>query len=252
VAVVVFLLLANWLSLVIEKQLKSRQTMTIRMRIAVSKTIRVILLTLAFVVALDTMGIDLTALTVMGGALGVGIGFGLQRIASNFISGFILLYDRSIRPGDVITIGDKFGWIQELKARYIVIRDRDGVDTLVPNENLITSQVVNWSYNDKNVRQKLPVTISYADDPEKVIHDIIEVANSFDRVLKDPGAVCRLMEFGDHGIKLELRYWIQDPEEGVNNIKSDISLGIWKMFQETGVTIPFPQQDVYVKKLPER
>jgi len=243
-----FLLLANWVSILLERQLVQRSTMTERIRLAISKSLRVVLITLAIIIALDTIGIDITALTILGGALGVGIGFGLQRIASNFISGFIILFDRSIRPGDVITIGERFGWIQELRARYVVIRDRDGVETLIPNETLITSQVINWSYSDQHVRQKLTLLISYKDDPEHAMQIMVDCANQFSRILKSPKAGCRLMEFTDNGMKMQLRYWIADPKNGVSNIRSLISVSIWKRFKEDGITIPFPQHDVYIKE----
>ena len=181
------------------------------------------------------------------GALGVGLGFGLQRIASNFISGFILIFDRSIRPGDVVSIGDKFGWVQELRARYIVVKDRDGVETLIPNENLVTSEVINWSYSDPNVRLKIPVQISYGDDPERAMEIMLEAARNTPRVLKDPPPVARLMAFGDNGIALELRLWINDPQNGISNVRSDVNLGIWRGFREAGITIPFPQRDLHLK-----
>ena len=173
----------------------------------------------------------------------------MQRIASNFISGFILIFDRSIRPGDVISVGDKFGWVQELRARYIVVRDRDGVETLIPNENLVTTDVINWSYTDRSVRLKVPVQISYSDDPEQAMALMLEAARATPRVMQDPPPVCRLMEFADNGIALEARVWILDPENGVSNVRSDVNLGIWKRFNEAGITIPFPQRDVYIKHL---
>ena len=180
----------------------------------------------------------------------VGLGFGLQRIASNFISGFILVFDRSIRPGDVISINDKFGWVQELRARYIVVRDRDGVETLIPNENLITTEVINWSYSDKQVRIKLPVQISYEDDPEAAMDILARAAQGSARVLQNPPPAPRLLGFGDSGIDLELRVWIRDPQQGVNNVRSELNIAIWKGFKAAGITIPYPQQDLYVKELP--
>ena len=233
-----------------ERRVRSSKHLNASLKVVLAKFLKFFLIALAILVALDAVGIDLTALTVFGGALGVGLGFGLQRITSNFISGFILLFDRSIKPGDVISIGDKFGWVQELRARYIVVMDRDGVETLIPNENLVTSDVINWSYTTPNVRLKLPVSISYGDDPELAIKLRIEAALQHPRVLKEPTSVGRLMEFGDNGIGLELRIWINDPEKGVNNIRSDINLTIWKAFKNNNVTIPFPQRDVYVKTLP--
>ena len=238
--------LAMWLSAVIERRMHKTSYLSPSMRVGLSKFSKFFLIGLSFFIALDAVGIDLTALTVFGGALGVG----LQRIASNFISGFLLLFDRSIKPGDVISIGNKFGWVEALRARYIVVRDRDGVDTLIPNENLITSEVINWSYSDRNVRLKMPVSISYGDDPNQAIALMIEAARQHPRVLSNPEPVGRLMEFGDNGIALELRIWINDPEKGVNNVRSDINLAIWRAFKDNHVTIPFPQRDVHVKHLP--
>jgi small-conductance mechanosensitive channel len=196
---------------------------------------------------LNAVGIDLAALTVFGGALGIGLGFGLQRIAANFISGFILVGDRSIRQGDVITIGERFGVVKELRARYMVVRDRDGVDTLIPNENVISAEVVNWSYGDRSVRLKLQVQISYQDDPRKALALLEQAAAGHPRVLADPAPASRVMAFEDNGIALELRFWIQDPEAGVNNVRSDLHLAVWDLFHEAGITIPYPQRDVHMK-----
>jgi small-conductance mechanosensitive channel len=210
------------------------------------KFAKVVLYTVALLIALDTVGIDLTTLAVFGGALGVGLGFGLQRVTSNFISGFILLFDRSIKPGDVISVGTRYGWVVALHARYVVVRDRDGVETLIPNENLITSEVTNWSYSDRHVRIKIKVQISYNDDPEKAMQLITDAALVSDRILKNPAPQARLIEFGDNGINLELRLWLDDPEEGVGSVKSDVNLAIWRSFKENGITIPFPQRDVHM------
>ena len=243
VSIAVFLILASWLSRTLERRVMSSRHLGISMRMALSKTIKIILLSLAVLIALNSVGVDLTALTVFGGALGVGLGLGLQRITSNFISGMILLYDRSIRPGDVITIGDRFGWVQELRARYIVVRDRDGVETLIPNENLITSEVISWSHSDKAVRVKIKVQISYQDDPEKAMQ-VLEDACKHPRVLSEPPVTVRLMDFGDNGINLQARVWINDPEAGVNSVRSDINLAVWKGFKAAEITIPYPQRDV--------
>ncbi len=241
---------AMWLSNYAERRVRSSKHLNASLQVVLAKFLKFFLIALAILVALDAVGIDLTALTVFGGALGVGLGFGLQRITSNFISGFILLFDRSIKPGDVISIGDKFGWVQELRARYIVVMDRDGVETLIPNENLVTSDVINWSYSNPNVRLKIPVSISYGDDPEKALALLNEAAQNCERVLTDPPPVARLMEFGDNGINLELRIWINDPQNGLSNVRSDLNLAIWRLFKQAGITIPFPQRDVYVKTLP--
>lgn len=242
-----YLLLAFWISGVVEQRMRASKHINASMRVGLSKVIKFGLVTLAILVALTEAGLNLASLTVLGGAIGIGIGFGLQKIVSNFISGFILLGDRSIRPGDVITVGENYGWVKELRARYIVVRNRDGVETLIPNENLVTTDVINWSYSDRRVRVRIPVQISYDDDPEKAMAIMLEAGKAHPRALKDPEPVVRLMEFADSGIALELRVWMIDPQEGVGNIKSDINLAIWQGFKEAGITIPFPQRDVNLR-----
>jgi small-conductance mechanosensitive channel len=246
-ALVLLWIMALWMARLIENRINRAGYINPSMQVALIKLSKFILLLVAFLLALNMVGIDLTALAVFGGAVGVGLGFGLQRIASNFISGFIVLFDRSIRPGDVITIDDKFGWVQELHARYIVVMDRDGVERLIPNENLITNEVINWSYTDHNVRLKIPVSISYADDPEQALALLMEAAKANSRVLAEPAPATRLMAFGDNGIELELRVWIQDPQAGLANVRSDINLAIWRAFKAAGITIPYPQRDLHIR-----
>ena len=246
-AVALLWLLALWLGRVVEHRISRAVFVNPAMQVALVKLVKFVLLVLAFLVALDAVGIDLTALTVFGGALGVGLGFGLQRIASNFISGFIVLFDRSIRPGDVITIGDKLGWVQELRARYVVVMDRDGVERLIPNESLITNEVINWSYSDRNVRLKIPVSISYDNDPEQALALLEDAARANPRVLAEPAPTTRLMGFGDSGIELELRVWIRDPEAGMASVRSDINLAIWRAFKAAGIVIPYPQRDLHIR-----
>lgn len=245
-AIAVFMVVAGWISRYIEQRAKRSEYLSVSMQVGLSKLSKVFLYTIAILIALNSVGINLTTLTVFGGALGVGLGFGLQRIASNFISGFILLFDRSIKLGDVITVGQRFGWVVGMHARYIVVRDRDGVETLIPNENLITTDVVNWSYSDKHVRVKVPVQISYADDPEQAMGLMVAACDVSDRVLAEPPPQARMLEFGESGINLELRLWLEDPEEGVGSVKSDINLAIWKAFKQHNITIPFPQRDVHL------
>lgn len=246
-AIALMWVLALWLARLIEHRINRAAYVNPGMQVALIKISKFALLVVAFLLALDTVGIDLGALAVFGGALGVGLGFGLQRIASNFISGFIVLFDRSIRPGDVITIGDKFGWVQELRARYVVVKDRDGVERLIPNEMLITNEVINWSYSDRNVRLKIPVSISYDNDPEQALALLAEAAMANPRVLADPAPTARLMAFGDSGIELELRVWIQDPEAGLGSVRSDVNLAIWRAFKTAGIVIPYPQRDLHIR-----
>lgn len=243
----VFLMVGGCLGSIATRGLMSSTNLSIGLRVGIAKFVRLFLLLLAGLIGLSAVGIDLAALTVFGGALGIGLGFGLQRIAANFVSGFILVGDRSIRQGDVITIGDRFGVVKELRARYMVVRDRDGVDTLIPNENVISAEVVNWSYSDRAVRIKLGVQISYDDNPRQALALLEKAAAGHPRVLKDPPPASRVMGFEDNGVALELRFWINDPEDGVNNVRSDLHLAVWDLFKEAGITIPYPQRDVHMK-----
>ncbi len=248
VTLVVFMIIAGYLGTLATRGIMASSQISIGLRVGIAKFVRLFLILIASLLALNTVGVDLAALTVFGGALGIGLGFGLQRIAANFVSGFILVGDRSIRQGDVITIGDRFGVVKDLRARYIVVQDRDGVDTLIPNENVISSEVINWSYANRAIRLKLPVQISYQDNPRKALQLLLEAASHHPRVQKKPAPASRVMSFGDSGIDLELRFWILDPEDGVNNVRSDLYLEIWDLFEEHGVTIPFPQRDLHLKE----
>jgi small-conductance mechanosensitive channel len=246
-----FIILAVWLSRWLEKRLMTLQGIAPNMRIGLAKFTQAFLVGLSILVGLNAAGLDLTTLNVLTGAIGIGLGFGLQSITANFVSGFALLMDRSIKPGDVIsftgttgTSTEGFGWVQQLRGRYVVVRDRDGVETLVPNQNLITNPVINWSYTDPRVRLKLPVRISYKDDPELALKALIEATEGHRRILREPPPVARLMSFGDHGIELELRFWIADPQEGVNNVRSDVNRSIWRLFKQHGFTIPVAQRAV--------
>ena len=245
-SVLIFIVSANWLARTIERRAIRSTYMSPSMRVGLTKISKFMLYAIAILFALKSVGIDLTTFAVFSGAIGVGIGFGLQKVFSNFISGFILLFDRSIKPGDVITVGTRFGWVQALHARYVVVRDRDGVETLIPNENLITSEVTNWSYTDRSIRIRIPVQISYNDDPEQAMKIMVECAELQPRVLLDPAPVSRLMAFGDNGIDLEVRIWLLDPEAGIGSVRSDINLAIWQRFKEEGITIPFPQRDIHM------
>jgi len=239
--------LAVWLSRLISLKLQRIPSLSPSMRIGFGKFSKFILITLAFLLTLNAVGINLSSLAIFGGALGVGLGFGLQKITANFISGFILVLDRSIKPGDVISVGDQFGWVEEMNSRYVVVRNREGVDTLIPNENLITSEVINWSYADRNVRVIIKVQISYDDDPEQAMELILQCAHASPRVIAEPKPAVRLMEFADSGIELQLRVWIADPEKGTGAVKSEINLAIWRAFKQAGITIPYPQRDVHLK-----
>ncbi len=246
-----FVLVAAWISRWVERRLKKLGNLAPSTRIGIAKFANAFLIALSILMGLNAAGVDLTALTVLTGAIGLGLGFGLQSIAANFVSGFVLLMDRSIKPGDVISLSgqsgtstENFGWVQELRGRYVVVRDRDGVEMLVPNQQLISNAVINWSYTDPRIRLKLPIRVSYGDDPEVALQILLAACEGQRRVLRDPLPVSRLMHFGDSGIELELRFWISDPQDGVNNVRSDVNRAIWRLFQEHRITIPVAQHEV--------
>lgn len=246
-SIALLILVALWLSNAIQSLISRSQALDENLKIAITKLAKFLLLALAILTAMVTAGIDLTALAVFGGALGVGLGLGLQRIVSNFVSGIILSFEGSVQPGNVITVGQTFGVVKELHARHIVVRNRDGMDILIPNESLITADIINWSYGDRDVRFRLPVQISYNDDPELALTILEKAALDTQRVLHEPPPAARLMGFGESGIDLELRLWINDPENGVNSVRSDVYRLIWREFRAAGITIPFPQRDVHLK-----
>jgi small-conductance mechanosensitive channel len=259
VTVSFFVLAAMWVSRWLERHVLKLDALPPTMRIGIAKFTQAFLVALAVLVGLNAAGLDLTTLNVLTGAIGIGLGFGLQSIAANFVSGFVLLMDRSIKPGDVIsftglpgTATEGFGWVEELRGRYVVVRDRDGVSTLVPNQNLITNPVINWSYSDPRVRLKLPVRVSYQSDPELAMQLMLQATTGHPRVITDPAPVARLMSFGDHGIDLELRFWIPDPQEGVNNVRSDVNRAIWRLFKQHGIVIPVAQREVKLEMVSSR
>jgi small-conductance mechanosensitive channel len=245
------ILFALWVSLavarVVEHQVCRIPRMSGSLKVLISKVARILILIVAGMIALDAMNIDLSALTVMSGAIGLGLGFGLQKVVSNFISGIILLTDNSIKPGDVIEIEGTYGWINNLRARYASVITRDGTEHLIPNEDLITQKVTNWSFTDNLVRQRIPIGVSYGADPHECIRIVLEAAGSIDRVLKEPQPACNLIGFGDSSVDLELRIWIADPANGIGNVKSAVLLAIWDAFKANNIEIPFPQRDLHIR-----
>jgi small-conductance mechanosensitive channel len=253
VVVTAFVIVASLIARALERHVMRLDQLAVSTRVGVSKFANFLLVGLGILLGINAAGVDVTTLNVLTGAIGLGLGFGLQSVASNFVSGFVLLMDKSIKPGDVISFTGhagastgNFGWVQELRGRYVVVRDRDGVDTLVPNQNLITSPFINWSYSDQRVRLKLPVTVSYDDDPEVALQLLVQATENHPRILRDPPPVSRLISFEDNGMRLEIRFWIADPVNGVNNVRSDVNRAIWRIFRHHGVTIPVPQQDTRV------
>ncbi len=245
-AIIVF-----WVSFGLSKFAESRIQKTVAftpsVQVLLAKLVRVGLIAIAIMIVLSNSGINITAFAVFSGALGVGIGFGLQKVVSNLISGVILLLDRSIKPGDVIEVGDSYGRVHAMGARYASVITRDASEYLIPNEDLITQQVINWSYSSKNIRLKAPLGVSYGSDVPKVIELVEQVARGVTRVLSEPAPKCLMKGFGDNSIDLELRFWIADPEHGCANITSAVLVEIWKAFKENDVDIPFPQRDIRVQ-----
>jgi small-conductance mechanosensitive channel len=247
VLLVVLMWGANALSRLLEHRVRGVPALSPSAKVLIGKTARIMLFVLAFLITLNSVGIDLTALAVFTGAIGLGLGFGLQKVVSNLISGIILLLDRSVKPGDVIAIGQTYGWINALGARYVSVITRDGIEHLIPNEHLISTPVENWSYTDRRVRQKLPIGVSYESDLRKAIELVLKAADEFERILKDPAPNCLVKGFGESQVDLELRVWIEDAEKGLSNFKSEVYLRIWDLFHEHGVVFPFPQRDLHIK-----
>lgn len=234
----------------LEQGLQRMPTLTPSAQVLLSKLAKILFVTFAVLAAFTAMGVDLTALAVIGGAVGLGIGFGLQKVVSNLISGVILLLDRSIKPGDVIEVGSTYGWINKLAARYTSVITRDGREHLVPNEDMITQPVINWTYSSTKVRQRIPVGVSYKCDLKKAMDLTVEAALETARVLKEPEPKCLVRGFGDSAVNLELRLWIADPHNGVANVASDVLLKIWDKFHEHDIEIPFPQRDLHLISAP--
>ncbi len=241
-----------WIALKVGNFLDNRiqqvDELTPSLRVLLGKILRIALVVLAVTIAMQSVGINLTALTVLSGAVGVGIGFGLQKVVSNFISGMIILLDESIKPGDTITLGETFGWIRELRARFVSVVTRDGREYLIPNEDFITTQVINWSFSDKYVRLDVPFGVAYDSDPHEVVDIAIGAAASVDRVVASyRPPVCWMTEFGDSSINFLLRFWIEDPQQGLTNIRGKVMMALWDAFKENGISIPFPHREVIMK-----
>ncbi|THH36197.1 mechanosensitive ion channel [Aliishimia ponticola] len=238
------LALARFVTQSTSSRVQANEEISPSMRVLIVKVVQVVFYALAFFIGVRAIGIDLTGLAVLSGAIGVGLGFGLQKVVSNLVSGVIILLDKSIKPGDVISLGETFGWIQTLGARYASVVTRDGKEYLIPNEDLITGQVVNWSHTNDFVRLDIHFGTSYGDDPHKVRALAIEAAQSVDRVLTHRPPVCHIVGFGDSSVDYILRFWITDPTGGLTNIRGNVFLALWDTFQENGISIPFPQREV--------
>ena len=244
----VLLLLTLWAANVagdfLERRVRHSADLTPSIQVLITKLIRLLLITFAILIVLSTVGIDFSALAFFSGAIGVGLGFGLQKIVSNLVSGIILLADKSIKPGDVISVGDSFGWVGSMGARYTSVETRDGREFLIPNEDFVTQRVINWSYSNNEVRIDVEFGVSYSADPHKVIALALAAVQPIPRVLPKPAPVCHLKGFGNSSVDFILRFWIRDPVDGLTNIRGQVLLALWDAFKREGIEIPFPQRDI--------
>jgi small-conductance mechanosensitive channel len=244
--VLLTLVVALWLSRLLENRLMSSEHIGINMRVVLSKLLRILLSVIAILLALSAVGLDITLLSVFGGAVGVGIGLGLQKIASNYVSGFVLLTDKSMQIGDLITIDTHYGMVSDLRSRYMVLRKLDDTRVIIPNEILITNAVINHSHTQHRGRVQMPLQVSYDSPLEAAMQLMIEAANRQSRVMKDPATEVRVKGFGENGIDLCLIIWIPDPEEGAGTLQSEIYLDIWREFKKHSISIPYPQREIRI------
>jgi small-conductance mechanosensitive channel len=246
----VFLVVALWLSNIVSNFVESRITrssdLTPSIQVLLVKIIRLALMIFAVAIVMSAVGINLSALAIFSGAAGVGIGFGLQKIVANFISGIILLVDKSVKPGDLVTIGDSSGRISAMKTRYISVAAGDGREFLIPNEDLVTQKVTNWTYTDKNTLVKVNFGVDYEADPRRVCKLALEIAAASPRIIKQKPPNCILVEFAEAGMKFSLTFWVPDPD-GMDNVKSDVMLSLWDVFKREGIHVPYPVREIRIR-----
>jgi small-conductance mechanosensitive channel len=243
--------LSGKISRIVSRRINKSSDLTPSVKVLLNKITKILIYTSAGLFTLSAVGVNLSAFAFLGGAVGVGIGFGLQKIVSNFISGIIILADKSIKPGDIVEIGSVYGWVKNLDTRFASIVTRSGKEYLIPNEDFITKEVINWSYSDDLVRVDAEVGVSYNSDLRLVEKLILESAKEKKRILTSPEPTCILLGFGDSSVNFELHFWISDPRNGIPNIRSEVLFSIWDSFQEHGIEIPFPQRDYHLKSISE-
>jgi small-conductance mechanosensitive channel len=231
----------------LNKKLKKSETLTPSLKVLTGKTFSLSIYFIAVIIGLNQLGINLTAFAVFGGAVGVGIGFGLQKVFSNLVSGFIILMDSSIRPGDIIQLDDKFGTVNHLGGRYISVTAWDGTEYLIPNEDIVTGRVINWTHSNRNILISLEFGVSYNSDVHKVRELILKATHESERVSKSPAPSCFLKGFGDNSVNFTLFCWISDPENGMMGLKSEINFKVWDLFKQHNIEIPFPQRDIHIR-----
>ncbi len=245
------LVIALWISAVLERKVLRDAVHDLSLRKVAGNAIRAVLLLVGLLFALSAVGVDLTALLVLGGALGVGLGFGLQKLAANYVSGFVILFERSLRIGDTVRVDNFEGVVADIKTRYTLIRSLAGRESIVPNEKLITERIENLSLADPRILLTTEVTVGYDSDVDRVQEILLGAAAGAQRVIPDPEPAARLVRFGPDGLEFSLLFWIQDPINGQSNVKSDINLAILKGFRDAGIEIPYPQRVMHVQPAPE-
>lgn len=233
-----------WVGRILENKVMRAEQIELNLRVVLSKLLRILLIAVGVLVALSAVGFDITLLSVFGGALGVGLGFGLQKIASNYVSGFIILLDHSLHMGDVLTVDGHYGVVHQLRGRYLVLRKLDGTEVVIPNDTLISSTVINHSYSDRNTRVLIPLQISYDSSLDRAMEIIKNAAVNHPRILQVPEPDVQVLGLGENGIDLQLAVWVNDPEEGFGSLKSSLYLKILQGFRAGGIAIPFPQREV--------
>jgi small-conductance mechanosensitive channel len=243
----VLLWAATLVSTVFDRRITRVSQITPRARVLLGKLLKTTLVSLAVLLSLTSIGVDLSTFALFTGALGVGIGLGLQRTVSNLFSGMVLLLDKSIKPGDIIEVGGTYGWVSALGARYVAVETRDGTEFLIPNEDIISHQVINWSHNDEHVRLKVQVRVPHDSDLDQVIALMREAAARPRRILSSPPPNVLILSFSETAIELEVRFWISDAQNGVHNVKSEVLYEVWRLFRQEGIQIPYPKRDLYVR-----
>jgi small-conductance mechanosensitive channel len=246
ITLAILVTLARWSSAIVKDRVEAIEDMPLSMKVLIDKLFRLFIYCAAIVIGVQSIGFDLTSFAFFSGAFGLGLGFGLQKVVSNLISGVILLLDKSIKPGDVISLGETFGWINELGARYVSVVTRDGREYLIPNEDLITGQVVNWSHSSELVRLDIHFGVSYDSDPHLVRVIAADAAATVGRVVSSPVPVCHVVGFGDSSIDFILRFWIRDPSSGLTNVRGAVFLALWDALKVAEIEIPYPRRDVTI------
>lgn len=248
---VVLLWLTRLLYRFLQRQISNTQSLTPSLQVLLNQLLQIFLPSLAVIIALQTVGLDLTTLTVAFGAIGLGVGLGLQRVVSNLVAGLTLLLGKTIKPGDILAYKDTFGYVTGMGARYVTLRTLGGVEHLIPNDHFLENGVENWTYSDAKLSLGVSVGISYDSDPRQALAVCLDAIKGVDRVLVEPAPSVVVKEFADNAINLDVYFWISDPRRGTGNVKSEVLLAIWDSFKENGIEIPYPHRDVRVISMPD-